>query len=69
MGELLPGFGKGLSADLANQIRLIGEMGKKAIEFVLYTGLEARDHTDQQYGERQCSLPDEGGGFKAGLVE
>ena len=69
MGELLPGFGKGLSADLADQIRLIGEMSKKAVEFILNAGFEAGHHHYQQYGKRQCPLPDEGGWFKARLIE
>lgn len=40
MGELFPGFREGLGAGFAGQIGLIGEVGKKDIQFVLNAGFK-----------------------------
>jgi hypothetical protein len=51
MRALFARFGKGLGTLFAGQIGLLGEMGKKCIQFSLNTGLETRNHGDQHNGK------------------
>ncbi|WP_157197746.1 hypothetical protein [Methylomonas koyamae] len=69
MRELVARLGKGLRADMTGQIRLIGEMGKKSVEFVLNAGFEAGNQADQQHGKGQFARSDKGVIVKTGLFE
>ena len=50
------GFGIGLGTCFARQIGLLGEMGKKCIQFSLNAGLEARNHGNRHDGQDQNAL-------------
>ena len=62
-------LGEGLGADLTDQIGPIRQMGEEGIQLILDAGLEAADHGDQQDGEGQDALPDEGIGLEPGSLE
>jgi hypothetical protein len=56
MTELFARFGEGLGARIAGQIGLIGEMGKKCLQFSLNAGLETRNHGNPHDGKDQNAL-------------
>jgi hypothetical protein len=63
MRELFARFGKGLGTRFAGQIGLIGEMGKKCLQFSLNADLETRNHGNQHDGKAQSPLTNECGGL------
>ena len=58
-------FGKSLGTRFAGQIGMIGEIGKKCIQFSLNAGLETRNHGNQHDGKDQYALANECGGVEA----
>ena len=69
MRKLFFGFGKCLCADLAIEVGLIDEMGKKGVEFGLNTGFEAGNQGHQHDRKRQGALTSERVWLEAGLIK
>lgn len=63
MREWFAHFGEGLGARFTGQVGLLGEMGKKCIQFSLNAGLEIRNHGNQHDGKAQNALANECGGL------
>ena len=53
----------------AGEIGLVAEVCKEGVEFVLDTGLEAREQKRDQSGERKLAIAAEGLGIEADGVE
>ena len=63
MRELFARFEKGLGTGFAGQIGLIGEMGKKCLQFSLNAGIKTRHHGNLYDGKDQNALVNQCGGL------